>query len=75
MSAEVINLPCITRLDIDPKRVLSAALDKELSGVFVMGYTAEGEVYFASSYADGGTVMWLMELAKKQLLQIAEDMR
>ena len=72
---DVVILPCVTRLDLDPKRVLSAALDKELSGVFVMGFDKEGEVYFASSYADGGTVMWLMELAKRRLLDVAEKER
>jgi coenzyme F420-reducing hydrogenase delta subunit len=73
VTAEIINLPCITRLDIDPQRVLTAALEAGLEGVFVMGYTKEGEVYFASSYADGGTVMWLMELAKARLLKIAGE--
>ena len=35
-----------------------------------MGYTKEGDIYFSSSYADGGTVLWLMEICKKMLLDI-----
>lgn len=73
--SNVVNLPCITRLDLPPDRILEGAQGKGLTGVFVMGYTEDGEVYFASSYADGGTVMWLMELAKKRLLQIADGER
>ena len=34
-----------------------------------MGFTADGdEEYFASSYADGGTVLWLLERLKKRLI-------
>lgn len=68
---EVVNLPCITTLDLTPERVLQAALETPLSGAVVMGYTEEGELYFASSYADGGNVMWLMELCKAELLKMA----
>lgn len=71
--SNVITLPCITRLDVPPERVLQAALEKGLDGVVVMGYK-DGEPYFASSYADGGDVMWLMELCKAQLLKIADEL-
>lgn len=71
----VTPLPVITRLDIDAERVLKAAIDSTLylQKVVVLGYDAEGEFYFASSIADGGTVLWLMEVAKKKLLEIGGD--
>lgn len=65
----VVKFPGITRLDVDPERVLEAALG-QLEGVVVLGLTKDGEEeYFASSYADGGTVMWLLERCKKKLLE------
>jgi hypothetical protein len=69
---EVVNLPCITTLNLPPERVLEGALKADLAGVVVLGYTKDGEPYFASTYADGGDVMWLMELCKRMLLDTAE---
>ena len=66
----VVALPCITTESLPPERVLQAALDAAdpLDGVVVMGFTKSGETYFASSYADGGTVLWLWELLKVRLM-------
>lgn len=71
--SNVVNLPCVTRLDLPPERVLEAALEAGLDGVVVMGYK-DGEPYFASTYADGGNVMWLMELLRAKLLKIAGEL-
>lgn len=73
--SNVVNLPCITTHDLSTERVLTAALRADLEGVIVMGYAKDGEVYFASTYADGGNVMWLMEWAKRQLLKQADAIR
>lgn len=62
-------LGVVTRLDLDPGRVLAMAED-QLEGVVVIGFDKEGEFYFASSYADGGDVIYLLEMAKKRLLEI-----
>lgn len=72
---DVVNLPCITTLDLTPERVLAAAQDAKLTGCIVMGFDDEGEVYFASTYADGGDVMWLMEWGKRELLRMADAIR
>ena len=68
--AKVIPLGCITKLDLPVDRVLESAKDK-LEGVVLLGYDKEGGYYFASTYADGGDVLWLLENCKKQLLDIA----
>jgi len=68
----VIDLPVITTLDLPPSRVLEAAIEADLQDAIVVGYDAEGEFYFAASKADGGDVLWLLELAKKQLLETIE---
>ncbi len=66
----VIELGCVTRLDLPPDRILENSKGK-LEGVIVMGFDGEGEPYFASSYADGATVLWLLEMCKKRLLEIS----
>ena len=58
MNTNVVRPNNITRLNLDADVVLEAAIGK-LTGVVIMGYDKDGERYFASSYADGGEVLWL----------------
>jgi hypothetical protein len=67
---KVINLPCITRLDLTANRVLQSAIEADLEGVVLMGYTKDGEHYFCSSYADGGTCLWLIEKLKQEIMDV-----
>jgi len=66
----VVPLGNITRLDLPTNRVLEGAKDHCSDGVVVLGFDDDGEFYFASSIADGGSVIWLMEMAKKRLLEV-----
>lgn len=61
----------ITKHDLPPDRILEGARGK-LKSVVVLGWDEEGCVYFASSMADGGDVMWLMEWAKRAMLEANE---
>lgn len=70
MSDNVIELPVVTKLDIPVERVLRKAAEVGLAHVVVVGVTADGDEYFASSVADGGDILWMFERAKLQLLQI-----
>lgn len=72
MTAKIITLDCLTRNDLPPDRVLQGAIDADLEGVVLMGYDKEGGHYFASSYADGGTCLWLLEKLKAQLLSMGD---
>lgn len=65
---KVVELGCVTRLDVPPDRVLRSAMGK-MEGVVVIGFDLDGNEYFASTYADGGTVIWLLERLKQKLLQ------
>lgn len=65
--AVVIPLNNVTRLDIPADRVLESAIGN-LDGVVIMGRQPNGEYYFASSIADGGTVLWMMEKLKLKLM-------
>lgn len=69
---KVIDLPVITKLDLDPQRVLAKAVDAGLTDVVVIGYDADGDEYFASSVSDGGSVLWLIERAKTKLLAVPD---
>lgn len=65
--AKIIEFTGITKLDLPPDRILETAMGK-LKGVVILGYDTEGEEYFACTYADGGTVNWLLDRCKQKLL-------
>ena len=60
----------VTKLDLPAGRILELASKANLKGVVIIGETDEGEFYFASSYADGGDVLWYMAMAHKKLLEM-----
>lgn len=72
MTDNVVTLNMVTRLPIPVDRVLDDAQAAGLTQVIVIGVTADGEEYFASSEADGGNVLWQMERAKKRLLAVPD---
>ena len=65
----VIDIGGITRLDLPPDKILEKAIG-QLDSVVIMGYDKEGEEVFASSIADGGSVLWLLEQCKLKLLKV-----
>ena len=71
--SNVVRFTGITTLDLDADHVLESAIGK-LNGVVVVGFDKDGQEYFASSYADGGEVLWLFERAKKRLLEMPDDL-
>lgn len=70
MTDNVIPLGNITRLDLPTERVLDEAKGHCSEGVVILGYDDDGELYLASSIADGGEVLWLLEKLKLHLLQV-----
>lgn len=73
MMGNVIELPVVTKLDLPPERVIARAGEADLEGVVIIGWKRDGDFYFASSYADGGDVIFLCEMAKKKLLDICDQ--
>jgi hypothetical protein len=67
--AEIVELDMITRLDIPVERILKKALEKGLKNVVLAGFTEDGDEYFASSVADGGAALWLLERCKWRLMK------
>jgi hypothetical protein len=70
--SNVVEWNGVTRLPIDPDRVLKKAVGR-LQEVVVLGYDHEGNEYFASSKPDGPSIVWLIERAKLKLLTIMTD--
>ena len=69
----VVPINGITRLDLPPNQILDAARD-QLECVVVLGYDNDGQEYFATSLADGGEVLWLLERCKASLFAAADSM-
>lgn len=63
----------ITAEALPVAKVLAGAARDELSEVVVLGYTKDGEFYFSASEAGGPDVLWLLEYAKKRLLEIVDE--
>ena len=68
MTAKIIPLGCVTRLDLDADMVLEN-LKGKLEGFVYAGWDKEGLFYAGSTYADGGDTLWLLEQCKRQLLK------
>lgn len=69
---EVIAFPGLTKADVPVENVLAGATEADIAEVVVIGFTRAGEFYFAASKADGSDVLWLLELAKKRLLEVGD---
>lgn len=63
----VVVLDVETSLDIPADRVLSGAMG-ELESVIVIGRRNNGTLYVASSMADAAEFVFMVELAKRQVL-------
>jgi hypothetical protein len=70
--SNVVDFNGITKLNLDPDRVLNKAIG-ELKDVIIIGYEKDGAEYFSSSIADGGEVNWLLDRAKLKLLRSVDD--
>ena len=41
----------------------------QYEGLVLIGFNKDGEVIAASTYADGGTVLWLLEACKTKMME------
>jgi hypothetical protein len=73
-NSNVVPFPGVTSLDTPPERVLEVAAERELDEIVIIGCRKDGGFYFASSFADGGDVIWLLERAKHKLMQITDNL-
>ena len=73
MSAEIIELPVITKLDHPAEFALRKSARVELESAVVVGWRKDGEFHFVSSISDAAEVIFLFEMAKKKLLEIVDS--
>jgi hypothetical protein len=69
--SNVIDLPVITKLDINPDKVLQKAIG-EVKEVIIIGYDNNDEFYFGSSKSGVSELNLLLDIAKKRLLDAFE---
>ena len=72
MKNNVVNLPVITKLDLQPDRLLNAALGK-LDTCIIIGHDKDGNDYFASTKADAAVVIYHLERGKHNLMKIVDE--
>jgi hypothetical protein len=65
---ELIQFRGVTKLNLDPDITLEGTKGK-LKDFVIMGYDKEGEIFFSSTMADGGDVLWLLERFKAMLMR------
>ena len=71
--AELVDFPGETVVDLPAEKVLTRAVNVDLTEVVVIGTDPNGDLYFASTTSDCPRVLWLLELARQDLLEIASD--
>jgi hypothetical protein len=71
--SKVVHMNWPTRIDLPVERVIERAGEADLESVIVIGHCRDGSEYFASSLADGGDVVWLLERMKLALLRIGDQ--
>ena len=74
MSDKFVIVNGITSPEVSVYRVLEAAIG-ELEEVVIIGTHKDGKEYFASSIADGPNVNWMLDRAKKALIEIVDSGR
>lgn len=73
MKSNVVSFTGVSSQETPPDQVLEWAKGK-LDTLVIFGYDKNGAEYFASNYADGAEVLWLLERFKKLLLDTVDTM-
>ncbi len=71
--ANVAQFDVVTSLDIDPVAVLAGAHNKGLAEVVIVGFTEDGQEYFASSISDAGQSMYHLQRGIYRLNKIMDQ--
>lgn len=70
--SNVVSFRGVTKLDLDPDTVLENTKG-QLKQFVIIGYDQDDEFFFSSTMADGGDVVWMLELAKIKLFKITGE--
>ncbi len=66
--SNVVEFECVTTKHIPPEKILQGALNAELTEAVVIGQRPDGSVYFAMSTAEAPSINWLLDCAKRLLM-------
>jgi hypothetical protein len=68
-TAKIIPFRGVTSLDLPPEAILQSLREEgHLEGFVYVGYDKAGSIICGSTYADGGTVLWLIETLRLRLM-------
>jgi len=67
MNEKIIYIDNETNLDIDPDRVIKAAIGK-LESVAIVGYDKDGKLYMSSSCGDYFEINYLLDKYKQLIM-------
>ena len=70
---DVVDIGCKTTVDLPAQKVLTEAAAKDLETVIVIGLKADGETYIALSSSDAERAVFLLEIAKAQIIRGAME--
>lgn len=70
--SKIINFPGSTKLPLGPDKILEQ-LKGELNGFVICGRDRNDDIFFASTYNDGPSILWLMEKCKQTLLHMSYE--
>lgn len=74
MTSNVRILPIVTSEELSPIAMLEAAKNGDLQKVVIVGIDADGNSFFSSSIGDAREVNWMLELAKRDLMDMYKKM-
>lgn len=73
MNDNVIDFPGGTTVDIPAEKILKAAIEADLGDCVVMGWTKDGNEYFAGTTSDLRTVQFLANRLIHQTNMMADE--
>jgi hypothetical protein len=65
---EVIRPDFVTKLDVPIDDVINGAKETKFESIIVIGWTEDEGHYFASSTGDAAEMLFILELAKKRVI-------
>ncbi len=66
--SNVVEFACVTTGHVPPEKILQGALAAQLTEAVVIGQRPDGSVYFAMSTAEAPSINWLLDCAKRLLM-------
>ncbi len=73
MTDNVTEFPGITTAPIPAAKILAGASGQGLTDCIVIGWKKDGRLFFSSTTAEGSEVLWLLEQAKLELLEMGRE--